>query len=787
MSIKTKTIALLVLSLFISGLIMGGAGMFVLYRQTFNSLEVAMNNQSVQLAAQVSDLFDAFDKSGKAYGADAELQSGDPGRIQARINTYFETSWGIDRLNFIDPTGRRTAIAPYDSKILGDSLTDRDFVQNTMKDQKSHISDVIINRATGVPSIVVTQPVRAQTGQMAGMVLQAINLDTLQNFLEQVKIGSTGAVAIVARDGSLIVHSNKALVKEQKKIPADQIKRLTEQSGHLGSFIDLTDRESVALSVPVRNTDWFVVASLPTKEVKDGFYASLIWMAVSLGAGLIVIGVIGWRFLLKTLRPVEALVEEASKIAEGNLAISALDIDSDDEVGRLSKSFEMMTKNLRSIMLQVSQAIEKVAASSEELTANAEQSARAADQVAQVITDVADGAEKQLKAVDDTSVVVQQMAAGVQQIAANATLAAGTSAKTAAAAQEGSKALDNAIGQMSQIEATVARSAEVVTTLGERSKEIGQIIDTMSAIASQTNLLALNAAIEAARAVIAVRSEIDVEMNKHMVAAAKLVAEILECKPDMDGDTIRLLMDTAGLEEVWITDADGVVALSNIASGIGFRFPEKGQAGEFRTILSDSSLVVTQPAMQRDLDGQIYKYVGVGRRDQRGIVQIGVPFRQRDVERVSSGFAVVADEVRKLAEQSQKAAKQIAGLIAKIQKDTDSAVVSMNAGTREVRVGTAVINNAGMSFREIFGLIGDVTNQVRQISAAIEELAGGSQQIVTAVRDIEIISKGTADQSQTVSAATEEQSATMEEIAASSQALAKMAAELTGAVSKFKM
>ena len=50
------------------------------------------------------------------------------------------------------------------------------------------------------------------------------------------------------------------------------------------------------------------------------------------------------------------------------------------------------------------------------------------------------------------------------------------------------------------IETTVNESAEVVTKLGQRSKEIGAIVDTISGIAGQTNLLALNAAIEAARA-----------------------------------------------------------------------------------------------------------------------------------------------------------------------------------------------------------------------------------------------------------------------------------------------
>ena len=52
--------------------------------------------------------------------------------------------------------------------------------------------------------------------------------------------------------------------------------------------------------------------------------------------------------------------------------------------------------------------------------------------------------------------------------------------KTTLAAQDGSKAIDTAVMQMKNIENTVYESAKVVTNLGDRSKEVGQIIDTIS-------------------------------------------------------------------------------------------------------------------------------------------------------------------------------------------------------------------------------------------------------------------------------------------------------------------
>jgi methyl-accepting chemotaxis protein len=128
------------------------------------------------------------------------------------------------------------------------------------------------------------------------------------------------------------------------------------------------------------------------------------------------------------------------------------------------------------------------------------------------------------------------------------------------------------------------------------------------------------------------------------------------------------------------------------------------------------------------------------------------------------GFAVVAEEVRKLAEQSQEAAKQIAGLISEIQKDTDSAVVAMNDGTKEVKKGTEVVTLAGHYFDNIATLVTEVSEQIEDISTNMQQMATDSQHIVSAVRGIDTISKNALGHTQTVSAATEEQAASMEQI-----------------------
>ncbi|KYZ78014.1 hypothetical protein AXX12_00265 [Anaerosporomusa subterranea] len=222
-------------------------------------------------------------------------------------------------------------------------------------------------------------------------------------------------------------------------------------------------------------------------------------LVVILSIGLLIGGVSAVFITRPILASIRQGVSYAEAMAQG-IFNQHHEIKSKDEMGLLLQSLSNASDNLRSLIKQVSNSAELVAASSEELTASAEQSAQAANQVATTITDVAQGAEKQVQAVDTAVAVVEQMSAGIQQVAASANVVTGMADKTAAAAQQGDKAVEAAVSQMGSIEKTVSTSAQVVTKLGERSKEIGQIVDTISGIAGQTNLLALNAAIEAARA-----------------------------------------------------------------------------------------------------------------------------------------------------------------------------------------------------------------------------------------------------------------------------------------------
>ena len=151
------------------------------------------------------------------------------------------------------------------------------------------------------------------------------------------------------------------------------------------------------------------------------------------------------------------------------------------------------------------------------------------------------------------------------------------------------------------------------------------------------------------------------------------------------------------------------------------------------------------------------------------------------------GFSVVADEVRKLAEASQEAAGEIAERIATIQGDTKHAVERMAAGRSRVQEGTEAIRKVGEEFQSIMQQIAQTNDDMVAINDTMHHLADGTQQIVSVVNNIDGISRQTAEHTQTISAAAEEQSASAEEIATASKSLAKLAEQLQDETKKFKL
>jgi methyl-accepting chemotaxis protein len=159
-----------------------------------------------------------------------------------------------------------------------------------------------------------------------------------------------------------------------------------------------------------------------------------------------------------------------------------------------------MKTQMLQVIQNVTRVIGQVNDTVNEMTDNVKESVHASENSAQAISDVALSAKKQLDTVIGTSETVEQMINGLMETTTDVNSVSEQSCKAAETAKNGSDTIEKAVSQMANIEQTVDISAHVVAALGERSREIDQIVGTIAGIAGQTNLLALNAAIEAARA-----------------------------------------------------------------------------------------------------------------------------------------------------------------------------------------------------------------------------------------------------------------------------------------------
>lgn len=210
----------------------------------------------------------------------------------------------------------------------------------------------------------------------------------------------------------------------------------------------------------------------------------------------VVMGIVIVRMIVNPLKEIGTLMVEAE---HGDLTVEGK-YRSKDEIGVLTTSFNSMVARLRELMKQVNDTSEQVAASSEQLTASAEESTKASEEVAHTVQEVAHGAERQVEGTKESQKVVEEMASSIHLIASNTQEISTNAIETSQRALEGNEAIQSTIEQMGSINVTVSQLSSVVEGLGERSRDIGNIIEEITNIATQTNLLALNAAIESARA-----------------------------------------------------------------------------------------------------------------------------------------------------------------------------------------------------------------------------------------------------------------------------------------------
>lgn len=196
---------------------------------------------------------------------------------------------------------------------------------------------------------------------------------------------------------------------------------------------------------------------------------------------------LAWFIQSTITKPLKEVATALQDIAEGDGDLTRrLTVNSNDEVGELSKWFNIFADKIHSIISRFS-----------ETAVNLESSAQA---LLTVTEKTNQGIVRQQTEIDLVASAVTQMSSTVQEVARNVDAAAKDAEEADSQAGQGQQIVQSTMSAIEVLAGEIQRAADVINSLQQESDNIGSVLDVIGGIAEQTNLLALNAAIEAARA-----------------------------------------------------------------------------------------------------------------------------------------------------------------------------------------------------------------------------------------------------------------------------------------------
>lgn len=253
------------------------------------------------------------------------------------------------------------------------------------------------------------------------------------------------------------------------------------------------------------------------KDMDDQRLRGLIFQVIVLVLLVVLAVIIMGKVRRSITHSVESVETVVKGLAQGDLTRSAV-INSNDELADMSRAVNLSNSTLQG-------AFGSAARTSEAVRSESETVADLTTQTAQAAADSAAQADAVAGAAEQVSINVQTVAAGAEEMGSAIREISSNANEAARVAQEATEA--------------AAATTETVEKLGKSSKEIDDVIHTITAIAEQTNLLALNATIEAARAG---------EAGKGFAVVAgevkDLAAETAKATDDITGRIAKIQDDT---------------------------------------------------------------------------------------------------------------------------------------------------------------------------------------------------------------------------------------------------
>jgi methyl-accepting chemotaxis protein len=306
--------------------------------------------------------------------------------------------------------------------------------------------------------------------------------------LEAIKTLTASSPALSAKAGAL-VEEFATLRDQDKKVYAAVLAAKDGPSEDLMAQVGNLGKANQALADAMTGLNKDVAADFQHRlEAVDSWsLRSKVTGFVMFVFAVLACCVAWWVIQKKVVYPLWLLSARIQDIAEGEGDLTRrVEVHGRNEIDEVAIWFNVFLDNLQDVMRQVKANTLLLAEASAGLTTST--------------MHLASGADAQQGQTGMVATAMTEMAATVAEVSHNSSSAANKTRQAAEDARLGGAVVGQTVELMQKLAQSVDRIAAQISSLGERSDQIGHVINVIEDIANRTNLLALNATIEAARA-----------------------------------------------------------------------------------------------------------------------------------------------------------------------------------------------------------------------------------------------------------------------------------------------